>query len=108
MKWFISQKMAGRTDEEVQAERKLVTDAIKKLYPNDTVLDSFTADAEHTLHNRLWYLGYSLQFLSEADICVFVDDAPNRTSGCFIEYEACNEYKIRMAWFDTDTGHLLM
>ena len=47
----------------------------------------------------LWYLGYSLQKLAEADIAYF-SRGWQTAQGCKIEYEAAWEYDIDVLTFD--------
>lgn len=100
MKYFISQKMNGRSDEEILSERKTVMEAILKMNPDAEIIDSVL-----TLSGKppLWHLGRSLQLLAEADMCVFVDDA-TENRGCRMEWIACQLYGIDACLFQTDCG----
>ena len=93
MRIFISQPMAGRTNEEIESERNRIVEAAMQQYGYDVkVIDSFMqripADAK-----PLWLLGESIKLLSFADVAIF---APywHDYRGCKIECKACMEYGI--------------
>lgn len=100
MKFFISQSMRNKTDEEIRAEREK---AIKEcetfcrcfyLGAEFNVIDSIIEDAPDDA-KPLWYIGKSLELLSEADVAFFVHGwKENR--GCRLEHIACSEYGIRI------------
>lgn len=95
MKVFISQPMNGRTDEEIKAERKTITDAIKAEYGEDTeIIDSFFEGAPHDA-KPVWFLGKSLEKLSTADAAFFADGWQNK-KGCYIEHKVCELYGIEI------------
>ena len=96
MKAFFSQPMRDKTDEQIKAERKRAIDLIKLKYPEEKVdvIDSFFEGAPHEA-KPLWFLGKSLQLLSEADIAYFVGDWRNYR-GCNMEHKACEEYGIEI------------
>lgn len=103
MKYFISQVMNGRTDADIKAEREKVIDALGKRNTDAECIDSFFEGAPHDA-KPLWFLGKSLELLSTADICIFVDNAETKTRGCRMEYQACVAYGIDSCAFDTKTG----
>ena len=103
MKYFISQIMNGRTDADIKVEREKVIAAMKKENPDAECIDSFFEGAPHGAR-PLWYLGKSLELLSTADLCIFVDNAETRTRGCRLEYQACVAYGIDSCAFNTKTG----
>ena len=90
---FISQPMRGKSNNEILAARYLAIEkAEKALGEQVEAIDSFFADAPHDA-NPLWYLGKSLQLMSEADVVYFVpgwEDA----RGCRIEHQAAVQYGI--------------
>ena len=53
MKFFISQAMNGRTDEEIKREREEVISAMRELNPDAEFIDSFIESAPHNA-NPLW------------------------------------------------------
>lgn len=91
-KVFISQPMRGREQADIIAEREKVTAYLKE--QGYEVLDSFVTDHSPETNNlRVWYLGKSLEILSQADAAYFCDGWVNN-SGCFIEHEVCKQYQI--------------
>lgn len=102
MKFFISQAMNGRTDEEIKREREEVIFAMKERNPYAECIDSFFESAPHDA-KPLWFLGKSLELLSDADLCIFVDYAQDMARGCKIEYQACVAYGIDSCTYRTDT-----
>ena len=84
-KLFISQPMHGKTDEEIMAERTKAIQRVEKIVGEPVaVIDSFFEKAPVNA-KPLWYLGKSLELLSDADIAYF---APGwkETIGCWVEY----------------------
>ena len=103
MKYFISQVMNGRTSEAIKAERAMVIAAMAKENPKAEAIDSYFEGAPHEAR-PLWFLGKSLELLSMADLCIFVDYSATKARGCQLEYEACIAYGIDSCSFDTQTG----
>lgn len=99
MKIFISQPMAGKTNEEILQDRKEATDRItkflKQFYPNEQfeIINNFVTNTD-VKHSWLWYLGESLKYLSEADLAYFILNCQHTNRGCFIEYLSAGEYEL--------------
>lgn len=92
-KLFISQPMRGKTDKEILAVReKAIISAEKKIGEPVEVIDSFFQSAPADA-KPLWYLGKSLELLSDADIAYFAKDW-QKARGCKIEHECAVEYEI--------------
>lgn len=92
-KLFISQPMKGKTDEEILTERrKAVRSAERQLGEPIEVIDSFFQSAPVGA-KPLWFIGKSLEFLSDADIAYFAKDW-QKARGCKIEHERAVEYGI--------------
>lgn len=93
-KLFISQPMNGKTDEEIKRMRE---QAIKyaetlmgeKLEPIESFFERAPVDAK-----PLWFLGKSIQLLSQADVVYFVKGW-NKARGCKIEHQCAVKYGIR-------------
>ena len=96
IKVFISQPMKDKTDEQILEERDRAIKAIKDRFhtTNIEIIDSFMQSAPHDA-KPLWFLGKSLQFLSDADIAYFVKDW-DRYRGCKIENTCAKEYGIEI------------
>ena len=92
-KLFISQPMKGKTDEEILKERlKAIKEAENVLNEQVEMIDSFFQSAPANV-KPLWFLGKSLELLSNADIAYFADGWQN-ARGCKIEHECCLQYDI--------------
>ena len=96
-KLFISQPMKGLTDEEIlKAREEIKTRAEQVIGEQVELIDSFVEDYPREINKSIpvWYLGKSIQFLSQADIAYFGGDWRN-ARGCKIEYEVANAYGIK-------------
>ena len=89
MKIFLSQPMAGKTTEQIQAERNAIMEKIEE--QGHTVIDSVIVP--DTEHKPLWFLAESLRCLSEADYALFFPKWKN-SRGCRLEHMAAKEYFI--------------
>ena len=92
-KVFISQPMVDKTDEEIKAVRNKIVEEIRA-YVDDNVevIDSFFEGAPHDA-KPLWFLGKSLQLLSNADIAYFAKGW-EKYRGCRIEHTCAVEYGL--------------
>ena len=97
-KLFISQPMRGLTDEEILKLREEIRiRAEKKIGEPVDLIDSFIEDYPGGINKYIpvWYLGKSIQFLSQADIAYFGGDWRN-ARGCIIEYQIAIAYGIKV------------
>ena len=97
-KLFISQPMRGLTDEEILKAREEFKNRVEKIIEEPLeLINSFFEDYPGEIIKSLpvWYLGKSIQFLSQADIAYFGGDWRN-ARGCKIEYEIANAYGIKV------------
>lgn len=93
MKVFISQPMKDKTEKEILDQRKRIEDYIKSEVDEDVeIIDSYVQNAPDEC-NPVFFLGLSLQFLSQADLAVFAQGYEN-ARGCVIEREVCDKYGI--------------
>ncbi|MFQ8632140.1 MAG: hypothetical protein ACLSAJ_12475 [Intestinibacter bartlettii] len=95
-KVFISQPMRGWEDEEILAFRNIIKMNLEKSLDDDIeIIDSFLQDypGEINKHIPVYYLGKSIQLLSQADVAYFGGDWKN-ARGCQIEYAICKKYGI--------------
>lgn len=95
-KLFISQPMRGLTNEEILKVREEIrTKAEKVIEEPVEIIDSFIKDYPREVNKSIpvWYLGKSIQFLSEADVAYFGGDWRN-ARGCKIEHEIAVQYDI--------------
>ena len=97
MKVFISQPMKGRTAKEILEERDAVIEYLKQRYGNISIIDSFLDISEPPEVKTIpvFYLGKSIQLLSDADLCVVVVNVSDN-NGCQIEMEVCKRYGIEL------------
>ena len=97
-KLFISQPMRGLTDIEILKVRlEIKNRAEKRIGESLELINSFIEDypGENNKSIPVWYLGKSIQFLSQADIVYFGGDWRN-ARGCKIEYEIATAYGFRV------------
>lgn len=92
-KLFISQPMNGKTDEEIlKVREKAIKSAEDKLGEKVEVIDSFFQNAPHDA-KPLWFLGKSLELLSNADVVYFARGW-EEARGCKIEHQCAVEYDV--------------
>ena len=95
---FISQPMRGLTDEEILNKRQEIRKNAEKVIKEPVeLIDSFIEDypGEINKHIPVFYLGKSIQFLSQADVAYFGGDWRN-ARGCKIENEIAKQYGIKI------------
>ena len=94
VKVFISQPMAGRTDEEITAERIKAISTVEKRYPACYVMgiDSFTKDALNN-SDPITELGKCVSLMADADVVVFCNGWVD-SKGCNVEHEVADQYGI--------------
>lgn len=102
MKYIISQVTEGRTDEEIKKERENVISSMQRVNPDAKCIDCFI-DSSLESSNPLYFLSKSLELLSVADLCVFVDYSFEKNRRCKIEYLSCVSYGIDSCLYRTDT-----
>lgn len=95
-KLFISQPMRGLSEEEILLTREDIKKRAEEVL-NEPIdfIDSYLEDypGEINKHIPVWYLGKSIQLLSEADVAYFGGDWEN-ARGCKIEHEIAIQYGI--------------
>lgn len=97
-KLFISQPMRGKSDEEIlKAREEIRVRAEQVIGEPIELINSFIEDypGEINKHIPIWYLGKSIQLLSETDIAYFGGDWKN-ARGCKIEHEIADKYGIKI------------
>ena len=90
--------MRGLTDEEILNKREEIIKNAEKLIKEPVeLIDSFIEDypGEINKHIPVFYLGKSIQFLSQADVAYFGGDWRN-ARGCKIEHEIAKQYGIEI------------
>ena len=97
-KVFISQPMKDKTNKEIEQERKEIIEKAEKYFGEIEVIDSFFKDAPHDA-KPLWFLGKSLELLSNADAIVLGKGWKN-SRGCRIEHECAVQYEISVIYIE--------
>ena len=95
-KLFVSVPMKGRTEEEIKASIQMMK-RIAEAYEGEELelIDSYVeGNPPKNNHQSVWYLGKSLEKLSEADIFIGIEDDYN-WSGCYIEGITAHRYGIK-------------
>ena len=95
-KLFISHPMRGLTDIEILKVRLEIKNRAEKTIGEPVeLIDSFIKDYPGEINKSIpvWYLGKSIQLLSQADIAYFGGDWRN-ARGCKIEHEVARTYGI--------------
>lgn len=98
IKVFISQPMKDKTNQEIEQERKEIIEKAEKYFGEIEVIDSFFKDAPHD-DKPLWFLGKSLELLSDADVIVLGKGWKN-SRGCRIEHECAVQYGIPIIYIE--------
>ena len=96
-KLFISQPMRGLTDEEILKAREEIRKKAEKIIGEPVeLIDSFIKEYPGEINKSVpvYYLGKSIQLLSQADIAYFGGDWRN-ARGCLIEHEVAINYGIK-------------
>ena len=98
VKIFISQPMKDKTNQEIEQERKEIIEKLRKYFWEFEVIDSFFKDAPHDA-KPLWFLGKSLELLSNANVIVLGKGWEN-SRGCRIEHECAVQYGISVIYIE--------
>lgn len=94
---FISQKMKGKSEEEIKAVRRRAIEEVKRLYNDEDVeiIESYFEDFNPKDGCvPLKYLAKSLEMLADADLAYFADNGYKTARGCFVEYYCATKYDI--------------
>lgn len=95
-KLFVSVPMKGRTEEEIKASIQKMK-KIAETYEGEELelIDSYVEENRPKgNHQSVWYLGKSLEKLSEADIFIGIEDDFDWNS-CYIERITAYRYSIK-------------
>lgn len=101
MKVFISQPMAGLPDEQILERRNECIQKLKDWYGEDKIepIESFEKSEEIVARGRIAMLGHSIQLMHDADI-VFFASGWEKSAGCNVEHEVCEQYNIGAIYED--------
>lgn len=95
-KLFVSVPAKGRTAEEIKASIQKMK-KIAEIYEGEELelIDSYIeGNPPKNNHQSVWYLGKSLEKLSEADIFIGIENDFD-WNGCYIERMTANRYGIK-------------
>lgn len=95
-KLFVSVPMKGRTEEEIKASIQKMK-KIAEVYEGEELelIDSYVeGNPPKDNHQSVWYLGKSLEKLSEADIFIGIEGDYD-WNGCYIERQVACRYSIK-------------
>ena len=95
-KLFVSVPMKGRKEEEIRASIEKMK-KIAEAYEGEELelIDSYIEDNPPKDNNQaIWYLGKSLEKLSQADVFICIDDKWD-WNGCYVESEVAGRYGIK-------------
>ena len=100
-KLFVSVPMKGRTEDEIKASIQKMK-KIAEVYEGEELelIDSYVEDNPPKDNNQaIWYLGKSLEKLSQADVFIGIINAW-RWNGCAVEWEVAKWYDLNMITVD--------
>ena len=98
MKVMISQPMRNRTEEDIRAERKVITEKLNNMHIE--VIDTiFTEEVSKDYNAGVYYLGKSIQVMSKAD-ALFMCTGWSEARGCRIERQVAEAYGIKILYED--------
>lgn len=90
---FISQPMKGKSAKDILEARKLAIESATRILEEPIeVIDNFFQGAPVEA-KPLWFIGKSIQLLSDADAVVFVEGW-EEARGCKIEHKCAVQYGI--------------
>lgn len=91
-KIMISQPMKGKTKEQIEADRKTVSEAITNA-GGEVINTIFAPSPEEAQNKPLWYFSKAIEAMSTVDIVVFLPGWEN-ARGCVIEHIIASAYGI--------------
>lgn len=91
MKVFISQPMADRMPEEIEAERAEIMQMVAKEYSDENPVEIASYFGPNNNFKPLECLGLAIQMMERADLVVFASDWM-KERGCKIEHECAEKY----------------
>lgn len=89
MKAMISQPMAGKSDEEIKAERQDLVSTLEE--QGYEVLDTVLTEKDVVRDTPICYLAKSLELLDEADVLICMKGW-EEARGCKIEHDVAEAY----------------
>lgn len=105
-KVFISVPMRGRKKEDIEKSISKMKKIALAMLPEDEEYEFINTEVKevppYNTHNEaVWYLGKSIELLSQCDILVCVDDIYNYP-GCYTERDVARRYGIKVLCLDSN------
>lgn len=103
MKVFISQKMRGKTNDEIIKMREKIVE--KFHISDDELIDNLSMGAEYKNFNNIELLGISIQLMGRADLVLMpkMIALPQETfNGIMVEREVATRYGIPIIFYDEE------
>lgn len=106
MRVFISQPMAGLTDEEILDVREKAIEEIKSIYQfydrnnNLEIVSTFEVNENEIVPrntSRIWWLGRAIQMLDGCDT-IFMCKGWEDSKGCKVERQVAIEYLLNIRY----------
>lgn len=98
MKVMLSQPMGGRSEEEIQRERKEIIEKFNKMHIE--VIDTYFEEEEPKCHNvGVYYLAKSIEAMKDID-ALFMCKNWQLARGCRIENQVAKEYGVKILYED--------
>ena len=91
---MLIQPMAGRSEEDIKRERKMITESIEQ-NGGEVINTLFTEEAPKEAKQGLYYLGKSIQAMAEADSVLLLPNWRD-ARGCRIEAECASAYGLEV------------
>ena len=95
-KLFISCPMKGRTEENIKKSMEKMHKIAEIIFDQELeVIPSYIEDnPPETIHQRVWYLGKSVEMMADADYYIGIDYS-DVYDGCMVENEVARRYGIQ-------------
>ncbi len=93
-KVMLIQPMAGRSEEDIKRERRMITESIEQ-NGGEVINTLFTEEAPKDSKEGLYYLGKSIQAMAQADSVLLLPNWRD-VRGCRIEAECAHAYGLEV------------
>ena len=109
-KLFISVPMKGRTEENIRTSIEKMHKIAETIFNKELeVIPSYIDDKPPKNSNEeIWYLGRSIQLMSEADYFIGTHICGRQYGGCRIEFMVANDYNIPMLVIGEEEARYIM
>ena len=95
-KLFISCPMRGRTEEQIRKSMERMHKSAEAIFDEEleVIPTYFEGTPPENANDRLWYLGKSIEKMSEADCFIGIFDDQKAYDGCIIENHVAKLYGV--------------